>query len=158
MAAPPDAAIAAFGPRRIVLLFFRFDRFRLRRRLCGREILQGGKGRAIVPMSRTLREALTQAHENRTCDYVIEYGGRRVGNIRKAVEHAVDRAGLDGVTPHVLRHTAAVWMAESGLPMSVIAQYLGHKDDRITQRVYARYSPDYLARCTNAIEAMEQRA
>jgi integrase len=120
--------------------------------------LQGGKGRAIVPMGQSLRTALTTAYENRTCDYVIEYGGRKVGNIRKAIEHAVDQAGLDGVTPHVLRHTAAVWMAEGGVPMAVIAQYLGHRDDRITQRVYARYSPDYLACCTKAIEKMEKRA
>ena len=33
-------------------------------------------------------------------------------------------------------------MAEAGVPMSVIAQYLGHSDSRLTERVYAQYSPE----------------
>jgi integrase len=51
----------------------------------------------------------------------------------------------------VLRHTAAVWMAEAGIPMAEIAQYLGHSDDRITSRVYARYGPDHLRKAAAAI-------
>lgn len=64
---------------------------------------------------------------------------------------AVARAGLRGVTPHVLRHTAAVWMAEAGVPMTEIAAYLGHSDSRITERVYARFSPDYLRKAAAGI-------
>ena len=33
-----------------------------------------------------------------------------------------------GVTPHILRHTAAAWMAMAGVPMAVIARLLGHTD------------------------------
>jgi integrase len=50
-----------------------------------------------------------------------------------------------------MRHTAAVWMAEAGVPMPVIAQYLGHTDSRITERVYARFSPDYLRGAADAL-------
>jgi integrase len=46
-------------------------------------------------------------------------------------------------SPHVLRHTAAVWMAEGGVSMSKIAQYLGHDNDKTTQRIYARFSPEF---------------
>lgn len=46
----------------------------------------------------------------------------------------------------------AVWMAESGRPMSEIAQYLGHSDSQITETVYARYSPHYLRRAAAALE------
>lgn len=56
------------------------------------------------------------------------------------------------MSPQFLRHTAAVWMAEAKPPMAEIAQYLGHEDDRITQRVYARYSPDYLRQAAAALE------
>lgn len=102
------------------------------------------KGRATLPMTKKAREALMGAYEARTCEYVIEWAGKPVANIRKGFEATARRAGLPWVTPHVLRHTAAVWMAQNRVPMSEIAQYLGHSDSRVTERVYARYSPDYL--------------
>lgn len=43
-------------------------------------------------------------------------------------------------------------MAEAGVPMSEIASFLGHSDDRITQRVYAKYSPAYLRTAASALE------
>lgn len=110
------------------------------------------KGRATVPMNDTARAALAEAKAGARTDYVIEWAGARVGKIRKGIENAARRAGLADVTPHVLRHTAAVWMAESGTPMAEIAQYLGHSDDRLTQRVYARYSPAYLRQASAALE------
>ena len=56
-----------------------------------------------------------------------------------------------GVTPYVLRHTAAVWLAEAGRPMEEIAQFMGHTSPAVTFRTYARYSPDYLRRASDAI-------
>jgi integrase len=43
-------------------------------------------------------------------------------------------------------------MAEGGIPMPVIAQYLGHRDSRTTERIYARFSPDYLREAAKALE------
>lgn len=110
------------------------------------------KGRASVPMTDRARAALLDAAKGRTCAHVIEYGGKPVGKIRKAFAAAAEAAGLAWVTPHVLRHTAAVWMAEAGVPMPEIAQYLGHEDDRVTQRIYARFSPQHLRRAAGALE------
>lgn len=110
------------------------------------------KGRASVPMTDRARVALAEAQKARTCDHVIEYGGSQVGKIRKAFAAAATAAGLPWCTPHVLRHTAAVWMAEAGVPMPEIAQVLGHTDDRITQRIYARFSPQYLRKAVMALE------
>jgi len=62
------------------------------------------------------------------------------------------KAGLEEVTPHTLRQTAAVWMAEAGVPMSEIAQYLAHTPTRVTEKVYARYSPDYLRKAAGALK------
>ena len=111
------------------------------------------KGRAIVPMTQRAREELEKAHACAVTPFVIEYGGQRVKRIRKAFQRAVERAGLGpDVTPHVLRHTAAVWMAEAGIPITEIAQYLGHTNPKITYDVYARYSPDYLRGAAAALE------
>jgi integrase len=111
------------------------------------------KGRATVPMTDTARRELLTAAEGRTSAYVIEYAGERVGKVRKAFARAAEAAGVPWCTPHVLRHTAAVWMAEAGVPMSEIAQYLGHTDSRTTERVYARFSPEHLRRAAGALEA-----
>ncbi len=35
--------------------------------------------------------------------------------------------------------------------MPVIAQYLGHRDSRTTERVYARFSPDFLQSAAKAL-------
>lgn len=111
------------------------------------------KGRAVVPMTEAARTALEAAHKSRTTEWVIEYAGRekRVGSIKKAFQRAAKRAGVDA-TPHVLRHSAAVAMAEAGIPMSEIAQYLGHSSTKVTEKVYARYSPGYLKRAAAALE------
>lgn len=53
------------------------------------------------------------------------------------------RAGVGNVSPKILRHSAAVRMAEDGVPMEEIAQYLGHRNVNVTRRIYARFSPDH---------------
>lgn len=113
----------------------------------------GRKGRATVPMTEAVRAVLLEAKAAALTPYVVEYAGGRVRSVKKAFERAAERAGLSDVTPHVLRHTAAVWLAEAGTPMAEIARYLGHADSRITERVYARYSPDYLRGAARALEA-----
>ena len=111
------------------------------------------KGRATVPITDSAREALRAAHLRRRTPYVIEYAGGPIVSIKKGFAAAARRAGLKGVTPHVMRHTAAVWMAEAGVPMDEIAQYLGHTDPRMTYRVYAKFSPNHLRRAAAALEA-----
>jgi len=109
------------------------------------------KGRATVPMNETARMALAHAYERKTCEYVIEWGSKKVASVKRGVAAAAARAGLE-CSPHVLRHTAACLMAESGVPMDMIAQYLGHSDARTTYRVYARFSPSYLRGAAAALE------
>lgn len=102
------------------------------------------KGRAVIPMNGMVRAALTVAHEAALTDYVIEYGGGPVKSIRKGVQNAMERAGIEGATIHTLRHTAAVHMVRAGIPMHKVSQYLGHSNTSITERVYARYAPSHM--------------
>jgi integrase len=113
-----------------------------------------GKGRAVLPINNTLYDALLEAEKLSRCDFVLSWGGAPLRSVKRGLAQASSRAGLKTVTAHVLRHSAAVWMAEAGRPMSEIAQYLGHADDRITQRVYARYSPTYLRNSAAALEVV----
>jgi integrase len=109
------------------------------------------KGRAIVPMNDMARQALQEAKQAALSDYVIEFGGKRVLSVKKGVASAARRAGVK-CSPHVLRHTAACLMAEGGIPMEEIAQYLGHRKTDTTRNVYARYSPDYLQKAAKTLE------
>jgi integrase len=110
------------------------------------------KGRATVPMNQMLFDALHEAQKGAISAYVIEWGGEKVDSVKKAIARSGARAGLEDCTAHVLRHTAAVWMAEAGVSMEEIAQYLGHSNIETTRRVYARYSPDHLQRAARALE------
>lgn len=109
------------------------------------------KGRAVVPVTDKLMEPLKAAYEARTSRYVIEHGGEKIKSIKKGVAEAARRAGLQNVSAHVLRHTSAVWMAEGGVPMEEIAQFMGHTDSRITFKHYAHYSPSYLAKAAKIL-------
>ena len=110
------------------------------------------KGRATVPLHESARQSLETARQAAMSDYVIEYAGAPVRSVKRAFARAAERAGVAWCTPHVLRHTAAVHMAESGVPMAEIAQYLGHSSESVTYRVYARYSPSYLRRAASTLE------
>lgn len=110
------------------------------------------KGRATVPINDTLFAALQRAKNEALSDYVVEWGGKQVLSIKRSIATAAREAGLEAVSPHVFRHTAAVWMAEAGVPLTEIAQYLGHSTPTITYRVYAKYSPDHLRGAARALE------
>ncbi|WP_412179144.1 tyrosine-type recombinase/integrase [Sulfitobacter mediterraneus] len=102
------------------------------------------KGRAVVPMNGMTRAALSVAHDAALTDFVVEYAGDRVKSIRKGFHNACERAGLEDVTIHTLRHSAAVHMVSAGVPMQKVSQYLGHSNTAITERVYARYAPSHM--------------
>jgi integrase len=105
----------------------------------------GNKGRSVlIPINDVLLPALLEAAEARTCEYVVEYRSERVGSVKHGTEAAARRAQLPGVTPHVLRHTAATWMVTAGVPIEVVAIFLGHTNPAVTFRVYAKYVPGYL--------------
>ena len=122
------------------------------------------KGRAVVPINDTLRAALLSARETRerlcltkgrsrdaTDELVIQWRGRPVRSVARGVAAACRRAGLAGVTPHVFRHTAATWLAKAGVAIERIAQYLGHTNSAITERVYAKHQPDWLRDAARAL-------
>ncbi|TIR87379.1 MAG: site-specific integrase [Mesorhizobium sp.] len=110
------------------------------------------KGRASVPMNKTILAALRDARKDAESDYVIEWAGDRVKSVKRSLAKAAEKAGLADVTAHVFRHSAARWQAEAGIPMSQIASYLGHADDRVTQRVYAKYSPTALKKAADVLD------
>lgn len=72
--------------------------------------------------------------------------GRELGTshqIRPMHETCV-AAGVEPGGFHILRHTYGSRLAMAGVPMAVIAEALGHADERITRKHYAHLCPSYV--------------
>ena len=65
---------------------------------------------------------------------------------RNAMDEACKIATLEQVTFHILRHTYASHLAMNGTTIRTIANQLGHKDTRVTDRHYAHFM------CVNAVD------
>jgi integrase len=112
---------------------------------------QTNKRRPEVPINQRAYDALETAARGALTDHVIEWDGKPVQSIKKAIRSASKRAGIP-CSPHVFRHTAGVWMAQADVPMQKIAQFLGHTSTRVTERTYARYSPSFMKDAAAALE------
>jgi integrase len=110
------------------------------------------KRAARVPMNRLARAALQEARDVAMTDRVVEWGGHSVRSVQKSVQRAGEAIGYPGLSPHVLRHTAASLMVEAGVPIEAVGQYLGHAAVALTYSTYARYSPTALRDAASALE------
>lgn len=143
----------ATGGRKKAILELQWDQVDLDRRIItlnrpGR--VQTNKKRATVPINDQLHEALVEAKKSRISEFVIEYAGDDIDDIKTGLKLTGERAGIKA-TAHMFRHSAAVWMAEAGERMEVIAQYLGHEDVKTTIKIYARFSPNFLQGAAQAL-------
>lgn len=136
--------------RRRALLSLRWDAVDLAARRIDFGAGMGNKRRGIVPICEPLHELLIQARRGATTHYVIEAGGKPVADVKTGFLAAVRRAGLTDVTPHVLRHTAATWMAADGVPLADIAMFLADSEATV-ERVYRKHTPDYLMRAARSL-------
>lgn len=109
------------------------------------------KNRAEVSLTPELRFLLLEAKNGALTDHVIEWDAAPVQSIRKGFSEACRRAGLTGVVPHTLRHTAATWAVESGVEIARVSRQLGHRDSRVTEGIYSHPSADFSAPAAQAV-------
>lgn len=82
--------------------------------------------------------------------YLIEHNGKPLKDIKRAFATACREAGLEGVTPHTLRHTGITWIVQAGVPLWEVAGFAGCTVEEI-ERTYAHHAPDHLSRAVNAL-------
>jgi integrase len=141
------------GARKTALLEAKWDQWDAERRQLNLNAVgrvQSHKRRALVALNDRAMEALREAKAGAVTDYIIEFRGDRLLDIKKGFAAAADRSGIKA-HPHALRHSAACWMAEARVPMAEIASFLGHRDINTTTRIYARYHPDHLRQAAGAL-------
>lgn len=117
-----------------------------------------GRKHREVPLPTFLIEDLSQAAIGKGPDDFLFAGGR--GAVlrsrmfqRDYFDAAAAEVGLDGLTPHELRHTAASLAIASGADVKVVQQMLGHEKASLTLDLYGHLFTD---RLDVVAEAMDQ--
>jgi integrase len=81
----------------------------------------------------------------------VEFNGKPVASVKKGFSTAVGLARPTGrVTPHTLRHTAATWLMQRGVPVWEAAGFLGMSTE-VPLSTYGHHHPDFLHGAANAI-------
>ncbi|MCB0934358.1 MAG: tyrosine-type recombinase/integrase [Mycobacterium sp.] len=80
-------------------------------------------------------------------------GPMAVGYLRVRFDKATAKLGLDGVTPHTLRHSAGSLALAAGASVVTVQKLLGHLNATTTMNVYSHQLPDDF---DNLAAAMEQ--
>ena len=83
--------------------------------------------------------------------FVLSIGdGARIGDIKKGLAAAAERAGVEGVTPHVLEHTAITWAMQNGADLWEAAGFFATSVPTLI-RVYGHHHPDFMRGAAEAI-------
>ena len=72
---------------------------------------------------------------------------------RRVFDPAARAAGLDGLTPHELRHTAASLAVASGANVKAVQRMLGHASAAMTLDVYSGLFDDDLDALADRLDA-----
>jgi integrase len=88
--------------------------------------------------------------------HVVEWNGKPVVSVKKSFRAACKAAGLgEDVMPHILRHTAATWLMQSGTDIWQAAGFLGMTVETLVN-TYGHHHPDHLQEAANAISSPQK--
>ncbi len=89
----------------------------------------------MLPLVGEALEIVRQLASRSTDGYLFPRGkGNPWGHYRAAFEHAVKRAQLANFSFHGLRHSAASYLVQMGVPLIVVSEILAHSSVTMTQR------------------------
>jgi integrase len=75
----------------------------------------------------------------------------------KSFTRAARLAGIgEGFTPHSLRHVFASALLARGVPITDVAEWLGHRSIEVTYRIYGHLVPSAWGRAQEALDAEYQ--
>lgn len=109
---------------------------------------KSGRSRTI-PLTPAAQAALRR-QPKRSVWVFSQPDGSPVKDVRTAMVNACKRAGIEPVTPHLLRHTCASWLVQRGVPLYSVRSMLGHSTVAVTER-YAHLAPEHLRECVEAL-------
>lgn len=109
------------------------------------------KRRGAIKVPRQLRGHLSRWGKKGRGTHIVMFRGKTVGDIKTGIRRAAERAGIEGATPHVLKHTAITWAISKGLFVEDAAEYFSTSPETIRKH-YWHHSPHHQARALEVIE------
>jgi integrase/recombinase XerC len=111
-------------------------------------ILGKGSKERRVPFGSYAQKALEQLWGKKTSGNGFVFAGRKgkpltVRTVHRIVTTVASRGGLDGGTPHVLRHSCATHLLERGASLKFVQELLGHENLATTQ-IYLTISASWM--------------
>jgi integrase len=100
-------------------------------------------GRSIRPLASAALKLLRQIEQDEDSDFVFPAEGEEgfFQGTKKIWPKIVRKAGLEGITPHTLRHTMGAMATSSGEALAMTGAILGHANLRSTM-IYAHVEMD----------------
>jgi site-specific recombinase XerD len=121
--------------------------------------VRSGKGQKYrqIPLNSEMRKALNDYLEvrPRRGDEELFLGQRGLLSteaVRRVILKYATRAGVDGVTPHVFRHSFGRGLVDAGVDLVTVAALLGHSKIETTM-VYTQPRPEDLEKAVEKLEA-----
>lgn len=73
-------------------------------------------------------------------------------NFHRSLNRLAKRAGIDGVRPHVLRHSAVSLLLDQGVPLDDVSELAGHSSVRVTKDCYGHLLDGGRQRAADAMQ------
>lgn len=113
------------------------------------------KRKPTVPITGTLLSHMRRWKRN-GANSVVEWLGRPVERVSKGFAAVVAEAGLTGVMPHTLRHTAITWTLQDGVALYPASRYFGVTQEML-ERVYGHHHKKTHSEVTDAMRRRRAR-
>ena len=98
------------------------------------------KKRPPLPVSSKLRPLLERFHSERINDFVLD----KTTDVHESVKRVAQELNIEGLSPHVFRHTWATNAALAGKDISKIAAFMGDSEETVRKN-YIHLTPEYLS-------------
>ena len=108
-----------------------------------------------VPVTNAFLKRLEEMKAKALSEYIVEYKGRPVSNIRKGFRNACKKAGITyPVRLYDMRHMFATTMLANGADLAAVSKLMGHSRVTMTADVYYQYLQGEKERAVNLLPTL----
>lgn len=115
------------------------------------------KKTASIPLNAAAIQVLQECNHDSDYPFANPKMGKAYVSIKKGFKNLMDRAGVEGVTAHTLRHTAASMMINAGQSLYAVQAVLRHSSSQVTEK-YAHLDPQSVMAASDTISDQLMRA
>ncbi len=110
-----------------------------------------------IPLNDAAIQVLQECNRSTPYPFANHATGKPYVSIKKGFQKLMKQAGIEGVTAHTLRHTAASIMINSGRSLYDVQRVLRHSSSTITEK-YSHLSPKSVMAASDTISDQLMRA